>query len=658
MKLTATPYKHPVLIFLTLILFFGSLLPAKQLPIESFFRNPEFSGFALSPDGSHLAVRAPAGGNMNIFVFSLEDRKPRQVTGEKVDVTSFQWVSNERLIYRTDNSVEDSRNRRTGGVYAVNKDATNLRVLKKPFTSEVKGIAYRGTFVNVLGLYSEDPEYLLVTQNKRRAEYPDVFLMNSENGRMKRLFNNPGEVRSYILDNEGDVRFGLEINEDTEIVTVLYREPETGKWKQWLTYDSVLDIWEPVYINPKKNRIIVRTNIGRNTVALFDYDKETGKRAAKPLYADETYDIEPLVYECPRRKIFVGFRFQAAKPKTVFFDDFYKNLHEIVQAEFPGRILNYSSASKDGRRMVLTTFSDRHMPEYYLLNLPDLGMEKLAGQAEWLPASALAPTEPIHFKARDGRTIHGYLTLPKGFVKGESKPVPLIVRPHGGPWARDTWGLNWYFDNERQYLANRGVACLEVNFRGSTGYGKDHLYASFNDVDAMHEDWYDGVQWAIKEGYADASRLGIWGASWGGYSVMYGVTQWPDLFKVGINIFGVVDMPEQIRTYLQWDREFGYNYWVRRFGDPRKPEDREKLDRWSPINFIDRIQTPLFVYHGLRDFNVDIKQSRMLVSALRSKDKVFEHIFRSDEAHSISNEEDRIEFYTQVDAFLQKHFFN
>jgi len=279
-------------------------------------------------------------------------------------------------------------------------------------------------------------------------------------------------------------------------------------------------------------------------------------------------------------------------------------------------------------------------------------LEILAKTRPWLDDYELCGHIPISYEARDGRKIHGYLTLPKTYEPG--KPVPLIVNPHGGPWARDVWGIWSWFDLEPEFYASRGFAVLKVNFRGSTGYGKDHLESSFKNMEDMHYDVIDGVLWAIDQGYADKNKVGIAGASWGGYATMVGITKNPEIFQFGINIFGVVDLVEHINTYNQWDREEGYEYWLRRIGDPKIPEDKENLEEWSAINYLERIDDPVFVYHGLRDGNVDIEQSRMLIRRLNRLGKDVTDIIRTEEAHSMADEDNRIDLYNEIDAFLER----
>jgi dipeptidyl aminopeptidase/acylaminoacyl peptidase len=274
----------------------------------------------------------------------------------------------------------------------------------------------------------------------------------------------------------------------------------------------------------------------------------------------------------------------------------------------------------------------------------------LTNIAPWIDADKFQPKMPFSFTASDGQTVHGYLTLPKAY--SPAKPAPLIVNPHGGPWARDKWRLSWYFDNEPQFYANRGFAVLQVNFRGSTGYGSKFFDSHKQNMGRMYLDTVEAAQWAIDSGYAHPDRIGIAGASWGGYKTMLCLVKKPDMFKFGINLFGVVDMNEAILTYLQWDREEAYDYWVEKFYDPKDSEGRAYLKEWSPITHIDKIKGDVFIYHGVRDLNVDIEQSRMLVSALNRLDHPYTVVYDADEMHSLENPELRISVYNKIDKFI------
>lgn len=629
------------------IFSFGPLLAKEPPPVEAFFSNPEFRSFELSPDGKSIAMLAPFEGYMNLYVYDLENREPRVLTGEKLDVTDFFWANNERLVYSMNQfTFGDYENRFRGGLFAINKDGTDHEVLVTPNRSRGRSVV-----VMPLDVHAEEDRYILVTQNERRRQYPDVFKLDVYDGSLDRVFNNPARINGYATDECGVPRFGVSFDDDAK-VTQMYRLPGSEEWTTVAADVEDFQTANPVYIPCDGNEGLVSSNEGRNTRALFKRNFLTGETTSKPFLEDPVYDINASVIPAIGGNGMVGIRYEAAKPVQVYFEESHERLQAIIDQAIPDAYNEITSASDDGQRLVIRSFSEQKPPEYFLLHMDGMRMEPLAKTMPTLEGVELGETRIISYEARDGRTIHGYLTLPPEYEEGTR--IPLMINPHGGPWARDTWGLRFWLDYERHFFASRGFALLRINFRGSTGYGQEHLEASFKNLEAMHHDVIDGVKWAIEEGIADKDKVGIGGASWGGYATMTALVKNPEMFQFGINVFGVVDIPEQIRTYRQWDRDSAYEYWIRRIGDPSVEEERKNLEEWSAINFIDNIDDPVFIYHGVRDFNVDIEQTRMLVRALRSADKDYEVLIKTDEAHSAFDESNRFELYNAIDDFLSK----
>jgi len=626
--------------------------------VETFFKNPEFRNFSLSPDGETLAVLASLEGVMNIIVMDVNNPKPKFITNEQRDVSSFWWVNNERILFEMNSFLfDDSSQKTAGGIFAVNKDGSKYKILQFPFghRGRARGDIQRN--LPILFRYlANDPsseEHVFVTYNDRRVRHPDVFRMNVYNGKHKRIEMNPDRLSSYSLDGKGRIRMGVEVTD--EMLTKYYlRDLETEEWKYIDSFEEDFDSWTPLGYFKKDDSFLVASNHATDTYALYKYNPKTGSFSSKPLFHDPDYDITEgarVVRERGTDNIRAIY-YERDKPAVVPFDKGYAELHAMLSQAIPHGKNQIVSFNKDETIAIVRNIADINPPTYYLFKIKERKLEPLANTYPWLNSEILVPTKYVTYEARDGLDISAYLTLPRNYAKG--KPVPLIIHPHGGPWARDTWGVRSWIDLQNQFLASRGFAVLQVNFRGSTGYGKKHLTSHIKNLDMMHNDLMDGLQWCIDQGYADEEMIGIMGASWGGYATMTALVKEPDIFKFGVNIFGVVDIPEQIYTYRDdWDRETAYHYWIKRAGDPKVEEERAHLEEWSAINFIENIKAPVFVYHGLRDFNVDIKQSRMLVSELKRHDKEHEVIFRTDEAHSAFDEENRIELYTRIDEFLK-----
>lgn len=633
---------------------------AEVIPVENFFQNPTIRSFRISPDGKTIAGLAPYEGAMNVFVLDLETRRPRFLTGQKLDVTEYYWVNNERLFYSVNQGEATNDAARYGGaVYGVNVDGSNHELLVKPYRERMLGFGEKmKRSVIVRNVLRKDLDYVLVENNDRRENYPDLFLMNVKNGNMKKLRNNPGAITNYYVDPDGEVIGGLwwENFDDPTTAAIYRRDVESDTWTELMEVDSIFDMPEFVGLSSKRDSVLVSKRGEDGMKRLYSISL-TEKNSEKLLLSDDTYDITDFDILRNMKSLGVaGIRFDREKPVNAFFDKMYERLYAMIDDAIPDSSNYIADFDDSGTRLVIHSISDKHSPQYFLLDLKAGNMEPLGEIFPNLAKVYLPEQRPIEFEANDGYTIHGYLYLPKSYQEG-GKPVPLIVNPHGGPWARDKWGVRWWYDLEPIYLVNRGFAVLKVNFRASTGYGKKHEEASYKDLDRTMQDIWDGVNWAIEAGYADKNNIGVVGASFGGTATMLSLVHHPEMFKFGINFFGVVDIPEQIRTYYQWERDIAGDYWKKTIGDPGNAEDREKLDRWSAINYVEKIQAPLFLYHGLVDQNVDVEQTRALVSALESKgkkkNKDFWIEYNTDEAHGAYNAEKRIELYKKIDDFLK-----
>ncbi|MEQ9824314.1 MAG: prolyl oligopeptidase family serine peptidase [Puniceicoccaceae bacterium] len=654
--------KASILFALTLLssISFASEIP----PVADYFQNPTFDRFQLSPDGKYVAALAPYDGFMNVVVVDLETRTPRVLTGQKLDVTNFYWVSSDRIFYSMNQGESTNANmRNTGSIFGVSVDGSNHKVMVESAIERNRqwgGISGAVSFLHRLP--SRDRE-VLVTRNDRRSNYPDLYYMDIDSGRLRKFMNNPGYVASYFVDaKSGRISGGLWWQDMNDVSAAVYRveyedeKDEKGEWVKLLDIPSIYEAPELVGTSADGKTFYVSQNDERGYASLFGISLETGEISEEPILSDETYDISvSRTFLDPRTKRVVGVGYEREKPVNHYFDPHFAALAKMIDDAIPDGFNSVVGADEFGQKLLIRSFSDLKSPEYFLLNLGTSSMEALGQVFPNLKNVPLATQTPIHYTSRDGRTIHGYLYFPEGYQKGEA--VPLIVNPHGGPWARDTWGIRWWYDIEPSYLTSRGFAVLKVNFRSSTGYGDDHYRSSFKAWDAIMNDIYDGVEWAIQEGYAQPENVGIMGASFGGYATMTAVVKRPDLFRFGVNFFGVVDIPEHIRTYYQWDRPLAGDAWKKQVGDPDKPEELAKLEDWSAIHSLESLKAPLFIYHGLADYLVDIEQSRMLVGKLKSIGKKegvdFVVEFDTNEGHGAYNAVKRIELYEKLDSFLR-----
>jgi dipeptidyl aminopeptidase/acylaminoacyl peptidase len=347
-----------------------------------------------------------------------------------------------------------------------------------------------------------------------------------------------------------------------------------------------------------------------------------------------------------KKKIITGVAYVTDRLHYHFFDSDREALQRNLEERLSGYEVSVASMSRDENKVLVRTYSDKSRGSYYFYNQLNGDFKKLVNVSPWLNEEHLVDMKPITYTSRDGLIIHGYLTLPRTETL---RNLPVVVNPHGGPWARDVWGFN----PEVQFLANRGYAVLQVNFRGSTGYGKKFWKAGFKQWGRkMQDDITDGVNYLIREGIADPNRIAIYGGSYGGYAVLAGLTFTPHMYAAGIDYVGVSNiftLLETIPPYWEQGRQMLYEM----IGDPEK--DRELLQGVSPVFHADQIRAPLLVAQGANDPRVKKAESDQIVEALRKRGVDVQYIIKENEGHGFRNEENRFDLYREMEKFLAKH---
>lgn len=602
-------------------------VPPRLVPLTDFFRNPETAGYSLSPDGEHIAYMKPWEKRLNVYVRKVgEQAETRLTDARERDIAGSAWASNNRIVY-----IQDTGGDENYRLHAVNIDGSGFKELT-PF---------EGVRAGIVDPLEDNDDEMLISLNRRDPRVFDVYRINVNTGAMELSAENPGNVAEWLTDNDGRLRAA--VTTDGVRSSLLYRETEKDAFHTVVTTDfkNTLD---PLFFSFDNQRLYVASNIGRDKTAVYLYDVK-GAKFLDLIYQHPEVDVSGLL-RSKARKVITGVAFTTDKPQHDFFDPARRQLQEALEARLPGRRVAVTGMSRDEKRVIVRTFSDKSRGACYLYDHAAGRLEKLAELSPWLNESDMADVQPIHFTARDGLTIHGYLTLPKGEISGR---LPIVVNPHGGPWARDVWG----FDPETQFLANRGVGVLQINFRGSTGYGKAFWEAGFKQWGGkMQDDITDGVQWLIREGIADPKRIAIYGASYGGYAALAGLTFTPDLYACGIDYVGVSNiftLLETLPPYWELGRQMMYEM----VGDPVK--DQELLKQVSPVFHAGRIKAPLLVAQGANDPRVKKAESDQIVQALRQRGVDVEYIVKDNEGHGFHNEENRFDFYRRMEVFLARH---
>ncbi|MDZ7634188.1 MAG: S9 family peptidase [Bacteroidales bacterium] len=403
----------------------------------------------------------------------------------------------------------------------------------------------------------------------------------------------------------------------------------------------------PQFFTFDNKKLYAVSNLGRDKTAAVIFDPATSMEDTI-LYENQDYDVDQLVYSRERKVLTVA-RYTSWKRERHFFDREFENMMNNLKSKLGDFEFGLVSNNKAEDKYLVVAHSDRSYGTYYLYDKIAGGLEKIADVAPWLDPEEMATMNPIEYTSRDGLTIHGYITLPKGYTMDNAKNLPVVVNPHGGPWYRDTWGFN----PEVQFLANRGYAVFQMNFRGSTGYGRKFWEASFKQWGkAMQDDITDGVNWLIDKGIADKDKIAIYGGSYGGYATLAGITSTPDLYAAAVDYVGVANLFTFLKTIPPyWEPMLQMMYEM--VGDPVK--DSLLMAEVSPVLHADKIKTPLLVAQGANDPRVNINESNQMVEALRNRGITVEYMVKDDEGHGFYNEKNQFDFYNAMDKFLAEH---
>jgi len=613
---------------LLLMISFNSCKPkeekAQLVPMEDFFKDPEKASYRISPNGQMIIFRAPHMGRMNVFVQKLGDTAAMPITHEtERSIYNAFWESDDRIIYTKDIGGNENMH-----VLSVKPDGSGL-------TDHTPFEKVRADVVDIL---EEKPDELLIQHNQRNPQIFDVYLLNTATNEMKMVAENPGNISGWVTDHDGKIRAA--VTSDGVNTSLLYREKEDAEFKTVLT-TSFKETMSPVIFTFDNKNLFCLSNLGRDKIALVEFDPVTAKEV-RIIYENPDADISGADYSKLRKVLTVAY-YETDKLQKHFLDTETEQIDNKIKAQIPDYQFNINYKSKDETKLLVYVSSDRYFGGYYLYDVKSGGLSKLADFKPWLNEQNMAEMKPVSYISRDGLSIQGYLTLPKG-VKPEK--LPVVINPHGGPWARDSWGFN----PEIQFLANRGYAVFQMNFRGSTGYGRKFWESSFKQWGrTMQNDISDGVKWLISEGIADSSRIAIYGASYGGYATLAGITLTPELYCCAVDYVGVANMFTFMKTIPPY-WELGRQMFYEMIGDPEK--DSLLLAEVSPVFHADRIRCPLLVAQGANDPRVNINESNQMVEALKSRGVTVEYMVKDNEGHGFYNQENQFDFYRAMEKFL------
>ncbi|HVF30655.1 MAG TPA: S9 family peptidase [Pyrinomonadaceae bacterium] len=630
-----------------LILFALSCYASGQQPAlidrEIFFGNPEYAGAQISPDGKYISFIKPLNGTMNVWVKGIDEpfSAARPMTNDqKRPVRQYFWSKDSKYIL----FVQDKGGDENFNVYAINpadKPAEGSPVPAARNLTDAKGIR-----AILRSVPDSDPDAIYVGINDRDKAWHDLYKVRISTGERSLISENRDRYQGMVFDNADKLRLAVRSapNGDTEILRI------GADGKATKIYDcNAFETCSPIRFHKDNKRVYMQTNKG--DVDLIEFvlmDTETGvvsRVESDPLkkvdfqsayFSNLTDELEATVYEDDRERIYW-------KDKGLEAD--YNFIKKSLGGDYD---VNFQSTTKDESKFIVVASSDVDPGTVSIFDRKTRKLTKLYQIREKLDRSALSPMKPVRYKSSDGLEIPAFLTIPKG---SSGKNLPTVLYIHGGPWGRDFWGYHSY----AQFLANRGYAVLQPNFRASTGYGKKFLNAGNNEWgQKMQDDITWGKKFLVEQGIADPKRVAIMGGSYGGYAALAGVTFTPDEYAASVAIVppsNLQTLLESIPPYWEADREFFY----KRMGDPRTPAGLEQMKRQSPLTYADRIKTPLLVAQGANDPRVKQRESDQIVVALRDRNYPVEYILAPDEGHGFARPVNSMTLVAAAEKFLAKH---
>jgi dipeptidyl aminopeptidase/acylaminoacyl peptidase len=598
------------------------------IPRTVLFGNPEKVGPQLSPDGCYLAYLAPDKKNvLQVWLRTVGKDDDRVLTADKKrGIRTFSWAyDGQHLLYKQDK----------GGNENFHVHAVNLK------TGEDRDLTpFEGVRAEIVDVDPASPNDILVQLNKKDRRKFDVYRLALAGGEPKFDTNNPGNVVGWTADARLQVRAGVAATPDGGF-DLLFRDTVESPWRK-LRHWGPEEEGQPVLFSEDGKTLYILGNHDANTIRLLKVDPASGKEEV--VAEDPEYDVG-RVFAHPTKRIIQAVGFVKDKLTWKVHDpdiaEDFAALAKIRRGE-----VNVVSRDLADKNWLVAYTTDDGPVYYYAYDRGKKTGRLLFSSRPKLEGLALAPMQPVSYKSRDGLTIHGYLTTPMGVP---AKHLPTVLLVHGGPWGRDTWG----FDAMAQWLANRGYAVLQVNYRGSTGYGKKFLNAGNREwAGKMHDDLIDGVAWLVKKGVADPKKVAIMGGSYGGYATLVGLAFTPDVFTCGVDIVGPSNLVSLLKTIPPYWGPMKATF-AKRVGDPVKEE--AFLKERSPLFRVDRITAPLLIGQGANDPRVKQAESDQIYEALKKAGRDVQYVIYKDEGHGFARPENRLHFFAIAEAFLARH---
>lgn len=641
------------LVFAAFVMWEGGATRAQtaaQIPVESFAKLPTVSQLSISPDGEYLAMLRPLQGR-NVLVIEKSRKGPEDKpvvipAEEPFFIAWVRWANNDRvLVSLAFAGIRDLVPTRETRLLAINKDGSGSKDIVKPDTAPPVGTRVGGSLINaqiqddVIDILPDDAEHILLAlDSDRNGEY-EVRNVNIVTGAYHNITNDFRGIQNWYIDQQGELRYATGAYLSTYLRR--YRIPETGKWSDFEQTDAFKHGFQFAGFDSDPHQMFMTATSDYGTEALVRYDLSED-RIDRLLFNNKKYSLGGLLRDDRTRRI-MGYWYIEDVVRFVYFDEAWNRRQATIDRALPNTSNEIVSSTQDGKIHIIRSTSDVDSGMYYVYDEGQKRINPVTPLFPELDPALMSPMRTIAYEARDGLEIPAYITVPKD---GDG-PFPAVVMPHGGPHTRDSKS----FDYWTQFLASRGYAVLQPNFRGSSGYTRDFENAGTHNWGlAMQDDVTDGVKWMIGEGIADPDRICILGISYGGYAALMGAVKTPELYQCSVSINGVTDL---LRLIRESERYIGGRIWTKSIGDRR--EDEDQLKATSPYHQVDKISVPVLLIQAEDDRTVPKRHAESMASALRKADKQYKFIEIESGDHSLMTEQSRLIALREVEAFLAEN---
>ncbi len=601
---------------------------SRIIPRKVLFGNPDKASPKLSPDGKSFSYLAPAGGVLNVFVGKADGSEMKAVTSDSESgIRSYFWGQDSKSVLY----VQDKGGDENWRLYRVTLEDSEIQELTPFDNIQVQVIEYT----------KDHPGKMVIGLNKDDERVHDAYMLDLQSGDLTMLEKNPGNVLGFMCDSDLNVMGAIANQPDGSFEFRVRNKPEE-EWRTLVSWDSENNLTSSPLLFTRDGCVLMRDSRDVNASRLIKYDLSNDE--FEVVSFDPDYDVSNVMVHPDTLELeMVGYT-RARLEWEVLDLEVGKDMDNIARLH-RGDFVVYDRTDDD-RTWLAGFTADSGPAAYYRYDRDTCEGSLLFHNRTDLLDYALCEMTPICFETRDGLTVHGYLTLPN---VPEQQNLPLVLNVHGGPWARDSWG----YDPEAQWLANRGYACLQVNYRGSTGYGKNFLNAGDREWGGkMQNDLVDAVQWVVEEGIANPQRLAIYGGSYGGYAALAGATFTPDLFRCAVDIVG----PSNLISFIETIPAYWSNYLQmlhERVGNPET--DEEFLKSRSPLFHVDQIKIPMLIAQGANDPRVKQSESEQIVAAMSKNGVEHQYMLFPDEGHGFAKPENKLKFYAAAERFLADH---